>query len=183
MSNFSCPSAQLNDIDVMPSDPTLLGQRLLFQHGEPVDGSVMEAMISAMLIEAWLCRNEDTTAILPGKAVVWDVGTTYGPGKAVVDYAGDDVSPAGFVPHNVISTGVPPGSTFFLIRKGPCKGRYDGSANLAIGDPLCTATTGRLREMVFGTDDADSFCGRKMIADKASGTADDLIEIYADCRF
>lgn len=156
----------------------LLGYRAYFQHKDN-DAVGVKPVLSEMVVEAVWVRNETGGQLTEGTICEWDTGTTYGPGRAVKTVAGDEEAGAGVVG---------PGRTvegdehFWLIRKGPCKFQYDGSANIAVNDPLATAASGDVKEFVLGTDPFHAFAGRALEA-ISSGDAGDLFKGYADFQF
>jgi hypothetical protein len=132
---------------------------------------------SAEKVLARLCINASGGALAGGKLVRHDVGATYGPGKGVgIVSAGVEVGLAGIVDPSLGTAGVPDGETFLLIVGGPTWARYDGSANIAIGDDIVSTAAGRFIEYLTGTHDQGARLG-KALAVKASGSADDLVRV------
>lgn len=153
----------------------LLGQTGHFLDMNYGSSERVKPLRSQMLIKARWVKNETGGALNPGESVTWDTSAAYGPGKAV-GAEGSNAAIAGFVDPYVSS--VADNEHFWLIEEGPTEVRYDGSANLAIGDPLATAANGRVAEATLGTTETAYVVGRKIEVAKTSGSADDLIRAY-----
>lgn len=154
------------------------GDHLLGVEGTVPDlnySSTTRELLSHEEVHVRVCRNNAGVALLPGQLVTHDTGSTYGPGLAAGVKAGGTavVGLAGVVDPYLPAAGVPDGSNFLLIIEGPCSLRYDGSANIAIGDILVSAANGRCLEYITGSHDQGAPVAIAKAA-KASGSADDL---------
>lgn len=173
-------SYPLNKTAAASETEHLLGQQGVFRDIDLNDTSAIKPTKSAMDVKAIWVKNESGGALNRGELVGWDVGTTYGPGKAVGAAVGDDVRPVGIVSPFIPTAGVADNEHFWLITEGPTYASYDGAGNIVPGDELCTAAAGDFREYVFGTDDADSRFG-VALATKTSGSSGDLVRVL--CHF
>lgn len=160
-------SSELAKFGIQPADKTVLGQIKWFDDKTPnSSGGIIATQHSNWAVEAILVVNNSGGLLLPGRRVIWDTSSTYGVGLGVGTYAGDDVAGAGIVSHLVASTGVTNGSTFWLIRKGPCKVRADGNA-FTHGNEIRAGASGQAKSAAgtkigiaaetFADTDADDF--------------------------
>jgi hypothetical protein len=176
MSQFMSNQYPLGKTAASGENEHLLGQPGVFKDLDLDSTERIKPELSAMLVHCVWVKNETGGALSPGESVTWDTGATYGPFKAVGAQGGASAI-AGFVDPYV--TTVADNEHFWLVQEGPCKALYDGSANLAIGDKIATAATGRVAEATLGTTDVAYTVGVKIDAAKTSGSADDEIRIYA----
>lgn len=160
---------KFNDVGIITeNDTTILGMEKKFLDIDYSDtSSNFKQQLSGHTIHAKLVSNGAGTALAAGAAVVWD--TTEGVGTHVVA-GGDEEKLAGFVNAYVGSAGVPDGSTFWMVTKGPTKVAY-GSGTVAAGTGLASAASARVKQ-IDDTDATDVHvrCGVAIEAMTVAGT-------------
>lgn len=130
--------------------------------------------LSAEQVECILVANRSGGDYTPGLRVGWLAGEE-GPGRATGAAGGDDLPAAGIVwPYYTVN--VADDDFFLLVVKGPTKAQYDGAGDIAVGDPLKGAASGRFSEYTDGTDQVVSLFGHALAA-KSSGSAGDLVRV------
>jgi len=154
----------------------LLGYRGTFEDVDRTATGVKPKNSGMTVIAQWV-KNESGGALLPGAPVNWDTGGTYGPGQAVAGNAADpERKCAGIVDPDIPVAGVADNDHFWLIKSGPTRVRYDGSANFIVADEFKSDGSGNVDEWVSGTDDENERLGF-VIEAKAAGSAGDLFKV------
>lgn len=174
MSQFLSKHYSLGKTAASGENEHLLGQVSIHKDVDYASTERIKPELSAMNVVARWVKNESGGTLNPGESCTWDTGSTFGPGKAVGG-EGAAGSVCGFVDPYVSS--VANDQCFWLIEEGPTKVCYDGSASLAINDPLATAASGRVAEATLGTTETAYVIGRALEA-KSAGSADDLFRAY-----
>lgn len=165
----------------------LLGTEGCFKH-LTVGAEAPQQVASNMQVYAIWVKNEAGKALTPGEIVHWDTGTTYGPGKAVLDEAAADTDvAAGVVDPHLPSAGVADNKHFWLIVKGPCQFLFTTGTTITIGDVLALGGAGRvIKYDAAGSDTTTGNrdrCGRTLESVDTAIASDTLFNGYADFRF
>lgn len=142
---------------------------------------------SQMPVWARLVRNDSGGTLAAGGVCRWDVGTTYGPGKAVDGLAaiGSNQMPAGVVDPWISGT-VAEDETFWLIFNGPCKFLFTTGTTITNGDVLTLGAAGRaVRYNPAAADAEDNLnrLGRTLATVDTAIASDTLFRGFADIRF
>lgn len=147
---------------IEPQLPHLLGQVAEFVDRELNPGIGAPGAPSGADVVAKLVMNSSAGALLPGIMVEWDDTNV---GKAVDGVAAADTYGAGMVDPYLPAAGVPVGSYFWMITKGPANGvsgaavtqgaRVKSDANGKLIDTVLAAdeTPGRAIEATTGADE------------------------------
>ena len=111
---------------------------------------------SNMKVTCPLVKNTDATALLPSLLVTYEAGSF---GLEVDDYAAATDQPAGMVDEYLPAAGVPAGSWFWIVQKGPTKGTDSGSG-LTADTIIAAAASGEVADASSPPTDND--VGRAM---------------------
>lgn len=137
------------------SDVLLLGQEARFIDKDYASTEGVKPTLSAIPIRARLMYNDSGSTIAPGSLLRADVGTTYGPFKAV---DGTAVLASDQVPCGVADPWggtIPVGAFFWVIYKGPCKFLFTTGTTLAPNDILITGAAARVTKYNVASETAE----------------------------
>ncbi len=126
-----------------------------------------------MTVTRRLVKNTDATALLPSLLVTYEAGSF---GLEVDDYAGTGDQPAGMVDEYLPAAGVPSGSWFWIVQKGPTTGTDSGSG-LTADTIVAAAALGEVADASSPPTDND--IGRAM----ASAIADATCRIFMNLLY
>lgn len=144
----------LGSIALADELPSLLGYQAFFIDDDK-DTVGAKALLTGMTITALWVKNDSSGTLAAGDVCTWKSGYA---GTRVGAKAGAIVRGAGVVDPYVGSSGVAAGKHFWLIIKGPCDLKTDGTA-ISAGNQLMTGATGYVQPYVSGSEQAVSRCG------------------------
>ncbi len=137
--------------------PHLLGHQAIFTDADK-DSTGAKAMLTGLPIVALWVKNSASATLAAGDVVTWSAGYA---GTRVGAKCGSLAKGAGVVDPYVGSAGVTDGRHFWLIVKGPCDLKGDGTS-ISAGNALTTdngSATGYVQPYASGAEQAVARCG------------------------